>query len=194
MKKNIILLILIFQTMIMAETKEGYEQIRHESEMLHNTITKCKQKNAEDCREVGLFYNKAEEYNLAFHYFQKACDENDSVGCGFVGIYKFVGKTTQKDKIGPGTIEINRLEGLQYLDKSCKQGYNTACEIQKKAQNELRNIWLDHIKNQNVKIICDGGKDKKYELDKKTAWVMLNSPIIETYENFFESNCNTIKK
>ena len=86
--------------MIMADTKEEVlNKIQQEAEVLDSTITKCKQKDAEACKSVGLYWNRADEFELAFSYFKKACDGNNSVGCAMAGVYKTVGKTIPKNKI-----------------------------------------------------------------------------------------------
>ncbi len=196
MKRYVFLLSLIFQTMIMADTKEEIlNKIQQEAEVLDSTITKCKQKDAEACKSVGLYWNRADEFELAFFYFKKACDGNNSIGCAMAGIYKTVGKTIPKNKISKNDITVDRLVGLQYLGKGFEinPSDEKLRDFLKSAQNELKNIWLQNIKKEKSKIVCLDSKGGTYTLDKAATLATINSPIMQTYENFLERNCQAIE-
>ncbi|WQR84029.1 sel1 repeat family protein [Helicobacter pylori] len=68
-------------------------------------------------------YGQGVEKNLtkAAQFYSKACDLNNSVGCGSLGLLYEYGQGVEK----------NLTKAAQYISKACKLGDQKACEVLK---------------------------------------------------------------
>jgi len=75
-------------------------------------------KNSSAYNDLGIYYNKIYNYELAFKNYKIACDMNNSWGCSNLAWFYSNGKYVAKDKA----------IALKYYEKSCKLGNKESCE------------------------------------------------------------------
>ncbi|MGL2443085.1 tetratricopeptide repeat protein [Helicobacter pylori] len=77
--------------------------------------------NPKELFDLGVKSIEAKDYIQAKKYFEKACDLNNSGGCGALGmLYEF----------GQG-VEKNLTKAAYFYSKACKLGFQKTCEILK---------------------------------------------------------------
>ncbi|GAA7474369.1 hypothetical protein MMM102_01110 [Helicobacter pylori] len=77
--------------------------------------------NPKELFNLGMLSYDKQDFSKAREYFEKACDLNNSGGCGALGmLYEY----------GQG-VEKNLTKAAQFYSKACKLGLQKACEILK---------------------------------------------------------------
>ncbi|MCH4598203.1 sel1 repeat family protein [Helicobacter pylori] len=74
--------------------------------------------NPEELVDLGVKSIEAKDYIQAKKYFEKACDLNNSGGCGALGMLYEYGQGVEKDS----------KKAAQFYSKACKLGLQEACE------------------------------------------------------------------
>ncbi|GHR33021.1 tetratricopeptide repeat protein [Helicobacter pylori] len=77
--------------------------------------------NPEELFDLGVKSIEAKDYIQAKKYFKKACDLNNSVGCGNLGVLYYNGDGVKRDS----------KKAVQYISKACKLGVQEICEALK---------------------------------------------------------------
>lgn len=188
MKRYVFLLSLMFQTMIMADTKEEIlSKIQQEGAMLDEMITKCHQKDMGSCRNVGIYFDKGGIYDIAYSFLKKACDGNNSSACVTAGIYKSLGKKTSNTN-NKNDVQVDSLMGIKYFQKACNLGDDLGCELLNPIIKKLRVQLWTKVKDPEIITICRDTKGKEYELTESI--VFSSSDIV----SFFEGSCTEYKR
>jgi len=77
--------------------------------------------------EAGIADAK-KDYKKAWSLMNKSCDNDDSRGCGLIGIYY---------EFGNSLINRNLYKALEYYDKACGMGHNWFCEQLPKLKEKM---------------------------------------------------------
>lgn len=100
-----------------------YENNKNTAKYLEFGKKACDLKDTEDragvCREVGLEFNKIQNYKQALNAFNTACNLQDATSCAMLGSY-FYGITN-------GVIQQNTAKAFEFTKKSCNLGLARGC-------------------------------------------------------------------
>lgn len=77
--------------------------------------------NPEELFDLGMLSYDKQDFSKAKKYFEKACDLNNSVGCGALAVLYINGQGVEK----------NLTKADQYISKACKLGDQETCEVLK---------------------------------------------------------------
>ncbi|GAA8534612.1 hypothetical protein oki114_02310 [Helicobacter pylori] len=114
--------------------------------------------NPEELFNLGMLSYDRQDFSKARKYFEKACDLNDSGGCGALGVLYRYGRGVEKDskkaaqlyskacdlnnswgcdnlgmsyEYGQG-VEEDEIKAAQLYSKACELGHQNTCESLKK--------------------------------------------------------------